>query len=122
MSKKVLVTLTDEEFNCVEKACEKLGFGISSYAKYKLLHDLLPDVSVSFAALIDEMNQSLANLQPGKTFIVSSLIEPSRWRTLSRSDKRSLSKTLMGIVDANPQKFERTDELTSDGTRIYRRL
>ena len=122
MSKKVLVTLTDEEFDFVEKACEKLGFGISAYAKYKLLHDLLPEVSVSFATLINEMNQNLADIQSGRTFIISSLVEPSRWRTLSRSDKRSLSKTLMGIVDANPQKFERTNELTSDGTRIYRKL
>ncbi len=120
-TKRIVITLSQQEFEQVQKESERLGFLPSTYAKYMTLYNLLPHDSVYQPYLHQTMLDALDALQPGKTFIVSSLFDPSTWRKLSPNVKRSLARNLSRIVDKNPDKYERTGEKTTDNTNIYRK-
>lgn len=118
-SKRIVVTLSQDEYDLVEKESRREGFRVSAFAKYRLLQGILPQKTNQLSSLFVEMQNSLDSLKSGQTFIVSSLFEPSVWRSLVRGEKNSLAQRLKDIVNSNPNKYIRTKQQMPDKTRIY---
>jgi len=119
---KILITFSNEEFNCVEKEAKKIGMLPSTYAKYKVLDGILPKASYTLSQLTDLMQSKLNSLKKDETFIVSTLVPPDVWRTLTTGDKRTLCFNLSNYVKNNSEFFIKTDEKMPDKTIIYKKI
>lgn len=119
---KILITLSEAEFECVEKEAKKIGMLPSTYAKYKVLDGILPKASYTLSQLTGMMHSKLNSLKKDETFIVSTLVPPDVWRELTTSDKRSLSSNLSNYVKMNTDTFLKTNDRMPDKTIIYKKI
>lgn len=95
----LVVRVTQEQFEWLEKKADELGFSPSGYAKYQTLDGYPGAGSIPVPQLIQEMATNLDLLPKGKTFMVSSLLDPEKWWALNRSEKSQLIHWLTKEVE-----------------------
>lgn len=97
---------SEAELKEITEAAEQIGMPVENFQKYCVLLYTRRDKSKRNAygqptlpTLINDMETALSRLQPGQTFIVSSLFNPKTWTNLSESDKRSLAFKLKADIE-----------------------
>jgi len=120
-NKRVIITLNEGEYHYIEEQSKRMGLPPSTYCKYLLLREILPQEDQVFVELMNEMNKSLDEWPSGRTFIISSLFEPVHWAEMSATNKKSLSQTLKRLVQDNPDLYEKTNKTMPDKTCIYKK-
>lgn len=121
MLKRIVVTLSEQDFDAVAQQSDELGMSPSGLAKYRLLEGLGRSEQIPLPEPFQKMDSALGALEAGQTFIISGLFSPDYWRDLDLSSKRSLAKRLARIARDKSGPIEPTGETLPDRTKIYRK-
>lgn len=110
--RQINIRLSDEEFDFVMKHSAEVGMLPSALCKYYVLlgatSDMTPPRNPSGASinnLKDIMLTELKRKKKGETFIVSALLDPSTWISLTRGEKAYCSSELKKFVLAHPSEY-----------------
>jgi hypothetical protein len=119
--RRIYSNYSDEDFDMLTDMAGELGFSLSSFQHYcvMLYADRRGNTS-STSNLISEMLKNLQEVKVGGTFIVSALLPPDTWSSLTRNVKMTLAKQL-AIKVRNDSNFE-TYKVAKGKTTIYKRI
>lgn len=120
--RKIISAYTEEEMLLLSEEATKRGMALPELQKYALLL-LLPvnKPSVySSTELSEYMFRTLDEMEKNTHFIISSLLPPDIWTSLTSKEKKSLAMELYHYVKKNPDIVEKAGELPGKITQ-YRK-
>lgn len=103
---RIYSNYSEEEYELMVEASKQVGLSLSAYQKYCSLLGLSNTNTFLLTDLTQEMFSCLKSFEQGIPFIVSSLL-PSKWITLTRSQKITLSKKLSNEIKSNPSVYNK---------------
>ena len=120
---RIYSNYTPEQFSAIQNAAAERGMSMSAYQRYVTLMSL-PQGNTSthnIPQLIQQMFSNLTARDPG-TFIVSALVDPDIWVSLSRSEKKVLAMQLAAHVKKHPNQFIKAKDPLPGKITQYRKL
>ena len=129
---KLYCNYTSDEMETIKSTAVSYGLTPSGLQKYALLllcrqpaDGILPQEEEGsandIAALASQMIIAITMLRPHEEFVVSSLLEPSVWTALNRSQKLTLSQSLSRYAKSNPTLLRYTGRKIGS-TKVYARV
>ena len=110
--RQINIRLSDEEFDLVMNHSAEVGMLPSALCKYYVLlgskSKMTPPSNPSGASINNIQDMMVAELKKkkkGETFIVSALLDPSTWVSLTRGEKAYCSSELKKFVLAHPSEY-----------------
>ncbi|MBP3856766.1 MAG: DUF1413 domain-containing protein [Ruminiclostridium sp.] len=105
---RIYSNYSNSEVASIKKEADEINMSLSGFQKYCVELYVKSDPAmrkntIPIFNLKKILTQSLLDIKPGTTFIVSSLFKPEVWSNLSRSEKRILADDLTKYVDSHPE-------------------
>ena len=133
---KIYCNYTTSEMEVINSTAAAYGLTPSGLQKHALLllcrqpaDGILPQAATDekqgsdndIAALVSQMIVAITMLRPHEEFVVSSLLDPSVWTALNRSQKLTLSQSLSRYAKRNPSMLCYTGRKIGS-TKVYARV
>ncbi len=123
MSTRVIITLSDSEFQLLRQKSEDANYTPSQMAKYIVLGELgIPRKSEPIGLLIQILRDYVQQAHTGQTFYVFSPFSSEQWWSFDTGTKRALAWELKRLEKQGLCQQSKEEGLLPNGTHRYSRI